>query len=178
MKHRFRVLLFLSVVTVGMLWVLGALAGGLVGQPADDLKLEPAAGGKAVSLAQFKGKPVLLIFWATWCPPCRREIPAIKDLYSKYGAKGLEVVTVCINSRQTRQIVSDFKEKNELPYEVLWDGNNSAADAYQIRAVPTNFLLDSDGVIRLRSNAIEQQMVDLIEQYTKPKAEGAPNKKP
>lgn len=142
---------------------LTALAGGLVGQKAGELNLQPAAGGKAVSLAQFKGKPVLLVFWATWCPPCRREIPALKELQAKYAPKGLEVVSVGIAYRQTRDGVVEFKSKNALPYEVLWDSDGKVAQEYGISSVPTNILVDAGGTVRFRSNALEPRLIEAIE---------------
>lgn len=148
---------------------LAALAGGLVGQKAGELNLQPASGGKAISLAQLKGKPVLLVFWATWCPPCRREIPALKDLQAKYAPKGLEVISVGIQYRQTREGVVEFKSKNALPYEVLWDSDGKVAQEYAISSVPTNILLDADGTIRFRNNAIEPSLIEAIEKHL-PKA--------
>ena len=146
-----------------LLIALAVHAGGVVGQKAGELNLEPASGGKAISLAQFKGKPVLVVFWATWCPPCRREIPALKDLQAKYAPKGLEVISVGIQYRQTRAAVVDFKAKNSLPYEVLWDAEGKVAQDYSISSVPTNLLIDAEGVVRFRNNAVEPALFEAIE---------------
>ena len=155
---------------------LAVVAGGMVGQKAGELNLEPASGGKAISLSQFKGKPVLLVFWATWCPPCRREIPALKDLQAKYAPQGLEVISVGIQYRQTRDAVVEFKSKNALPYEVLWDSDGKVAQEYGISSVPTNILLDAEGTVRYRSNAIEPPLIEAIEKNL-PKPKGVEPKR-
>ena len=154
------------VALLAALTCLAIWAGSAVGQQAKDFKLEPAGGGKAVSLSQLKGKPVLIIFWATWCMPCRREVPQLKELYNKYSPKGLQVISVGIPYRQTRQALAEFKTKNELPYEVLWDADNKASEAYQVSAVPTNVLLDAEGVVRAYGHDLNS-MMGLIESCTK-----------
>jgi peroxiredoxin len=153
----------LAGVALSLLVVLSALAGGQVGQKANELGLQPAEGGTAVNLAAFKGRPVLIVFWATWCPPCRREIPALKDLREKYASKGLEVISVGISYRQTRQAVVDFTAKNSLPYPVLWDADGKVSEAYQISSVPTNIVVDPEGVVRFRNNSVDPSLFDAIE---------------
>ena len=118
---------------LALVWITGAYAGHRIGDKATDFSLEPAAGGEAVSLSQFKGKPVLVVFWATWCPPCRREMPVLKKLHEKYGPMGLEIVSVSIPYRQTRESVVKFQEKYDLPFSVLWDSENAASRHYPIR---------------------------------------------
>lgn len=163
--HLTRALKSAAFASAFVILALAAPAGGFVGQKAGDLNLEPATGGKAVSLAKFKGKPVLVVFWATWCPPCRREIPSLKEIHAKYGAKGLQIVSVGISYRQSREAVAEFKGKNALPYEVLWDAEGLAAKDYAISSVPTNILVDSDGMVRHRSNSIDPSLAGAIERY-------------
>jgi len=143
---------------------LRAQASGVgPGQTAPDFQLAPVGGGKAFNLSQFKGKPVVLVFWATWCPPCRREIPALKDLYQTYTAKGVQVVTVTINFRQNEQDVIQFRQKYELPYIILWDKENKVSEDWGVDGIPTNFVLDRKGVVRFRSNGLDEDLVQALE---------------
>ncbi len=134
-----------------------------VGQKAPDFKLEPIGGGRPFSLSQFKGKPVVLVFWATWCGPCRREIPALKELYQTYTQKGVQVVTVTIEYRQTREQVVQFQQTNQLPYIVLWDAQNKVSDAWGVEGIPTNLVVDAKGVIRFRGNALDGELVGALD---------------
>jgi len=138
-------------------------AGVGPGQTAPDFQLPPVGGGKAFNLSQFKGKPVVLVFWATWCPPCRREIPALKGLYETYTAKGVQVITVTINYRQNEQDVIQFRQKYELPYLILWDKENKVSDAWGVDGIPTNFVLDRKGIVRFRSNGLDEDLVQALE---------------
>jgi peroxiredoxin len=154
---------------LALVWITGAYAGYRVGENATDFSLEPAVGGEAVSLSQFKGKPVLVVFWATWCPPCRREMPVLKKLHEKYAPAGLEIVSISIPYRQTRESVVNFQEKNDLPFTVLWDSENTAARSYQVSQVPTNFFVDPEGVVRLKGHNLTPELEDLIIEHTAPK---------
>lgn len=159
-------------ILLGVLFCLGLLAfvphfaGSDVGQSAEDFSLQPPEGGKTVSLFDFKGKPTLVVFWATWCPPCRREVPELKDIQKNYGQKGLQLVTVAINFRETREDVIRFKQTNQLPYLVLWDEGNKISDRYAVDGIPTLLLLDSKGVIRYRGHQIDRAIVQLIDTLT------------
>ena len=151
----------LSMAALGTAW-----AGVNKDLPADDFTLAPALGGKEISLSQFKGKPTMVVFWATWCPPCRREIPLLKDLYKKYSAKGLQMLAVAVNFRETRDQVVQFANDNELPYTVLWDADNSVSEHYGVQGIPTVLLIDPQGVIRYRSHSLDDSFMSLVEKYT------------
>ena len=162
-----RIALSAATVLVALLWLLSSWAGNSVGQPAENFSLSPAEGGKAVSLAQFKGKPTMVVFWATWCPPCRREIPVLKNIHRDYSSKGLQMVSVAIAYRETREDVVRFKKSNELPYLVLWDDENKISEKYGVEGIPTVLLLDSKGVIRYRSHHMDDGFMAVLESLTK-----------
>lgn len=111
---------------------------------APDFILEDVQDGK-FRLNDQRGKPVLLIFGTTWCPSCREEIPHLKDIYARYAPKGLIMVNVDI--QESRDKVSSYADKHELPYRVLLDENGDVAKTYGIRGVPTLILLDEEGMI-------------------------------
>ncbi len=137
------------------------------GQKAPPLKLEPVGGGVPFSLEQFKGKPTLVVFWASWCPHCRDEMPLLKQVYQQYTAKGLRIVTVGVNSNQTPEDVVAFQIKYELPFIILWDGDQVATQAWGVTGFPTNFFIDADGVVRAEGYAINDQMKQLIQEAVK-----------
>lgn len=102
--------------------------------------------GKPFSLSQTKGKVVILDFWATWCPPCRMEIPHFESLYNEYKDKGLEVVGVALDKGGASS-VKPFVEENGVTYPVLIGNQDVAARYGGIRGIPTTFLIDREGRI-------------------------------
>lgn len=101
--------------------------------------------GKTFSLSEQRGKPVLIIFGTTWCPTCRSEIPRYKYFHETYAPRGL--VVVYIDIQESRDKVSRFAEKYQLPYRSLLDEKGLVAEAYQIVGVPTMLLIDQDGAL-------------------------------
>jgi peroxiredoxin len=104
----------------------------------------PDIQGKSVSLADFRGKVVILDFWATWCPPCRREIPDFIELQSEYGSKGLQIVGVALDEPAK---VKEFAARAGMNYTVLL-GNDDVSYRYGgISGIPTTFVIDRKGNI-------------------------------
>lgn len=102
--------------------------------------------GKTVKLSDFKGKIVILNFFATWCPPCRGEIPDFVALQKTYGAKALAIIGV---SNENVSTVKNFVNAAGVNYAVLLDASGAASDAYgPIRAIPTTFVIDKEFKIR------------------------------
>ena len=101
--------------------------------------------GKTVSLSAFKGKVVLLNFWATWCPPCRAEMPSLNKLYNMLKPRGLEVVAV--STDRSISDIKDFIESHRVGFPVLFDSERSASKLYRVFSMPTTFLIDRKGMI-------------------------------
>lgn len=114
--------------------------------PSQDFTLESLAGDQ-VSLSSFKGKVVLLSFWATWCGPCKQEMPEMQALYEKLKGKGFEVVAV--DMMEDKAVVADFVKKSGYTFPVLLDhtGAVGGGQMYNARAIPTNYILDKAGKI-------------------------------
>ncbi|HZW53955.1 MAG TPA: redoxin family protein [Candidatus Elarobacter sp.] len=125
-----------------------ALTGPQVGSAAPDFHLT-TLGGKRVSLADYRGKTLVLNEWATWCPPCREETPDLIAAAKKLGGKG-DVVFLGVDSTEAAPIVRAFIAAKSLPYANAIDGDKSFSKAYDVRAFPTTFVISPDGVLRAR----------------------------
>jgi cytochrome c biogenesis protein CcmG/thiol:disulfide interchange protein DsbE len=114
------------------------LAGAAPGFSLTDIK------GRKVSLADFKGKVVILDFWATWCPPCKREIPDFISLQTDYASQGLQVVGIALDEPDK---VVQFAHDQGMNYPVLLGTDEIAARYGGISGIPTTFILDKSGKI-------------------------------
>ncbi len=101
--------------------------------------------GSQVSLADFEGKVIFLNFWATWCPPCRIEMPDMEKLWQKF--KDEDFVILAVDLRERKDKVSSFVKENGYTFPVLLDSGGEVANTYGITAIPTTYLLDPRGRI-------------------------------
>jgi cytochrome c biogenesis protein CcmG/thiol:disulfide interchange protein DsbE len=106
--------------------------------------------GDSVSLAGLKGKVVLLNVWATWCHPCRDEIPQLEALHQKHRAAGLEIVGVSIDAAGTEEGIRTFMRDFKMTYPVWFDPDERVTAQFLTVGVPETFLIDRAGVIRWR----------------------------
>lgn len=111
---------------------------------ADDFTL-PTPEGNEISFSGLRGKVILLNFWATWCEPCRTEMPSIERLYKKLKNKGLRVLAVDI--METADKVRAFMKEKELTFPTVIDGDRKIADKYHVNVIPTTHLIDKTGRI-------------------------------
>ena len=116
---------------------------------AEDFNLVSLA-GKSLSLSSWKGKVVLLSFWATWCGPCKIEMPGMEKLYGQMKAKGLEIVAVDVS--EDRSTVSSFIRKYGYTFPVLLDlkGEVSGSEMYAAGGIPVNYIIDRNGKLLAR----------------------------
>lgn len=101
--------------------------------------------GKPVSLSQFKGKAIMLNFWATWCPPCREEMPSMEALYRKF--KGTDLVMLAVSIDDNVETIKEYIKKNNYTMPVFHDADKEAAAAYGLTGVPETFLIDRKGIV-------------------------------
>lgn len=105
----------------------------------------PALSGEAIALGDLRGRVVFVNFWATWCPPCREEAPALERLYRSLRAEGFEVLGVSIDDAQAREAIEHFRAEFGLSFPLLVDPDRSAYRAFQATGVPETFLVDAAG---------------------------------
>ncbi len=118
---------------------------GTVGGAAPDFKVNPfATKGETVNLSDFKGKVVLLDFWATWCGPCREVMPEVQALHEKYQERGLEVMAI---TQESRDQVIPFARARNTTYPLYLDTFGYANKAFRVTAIPTAVVVGRNGAI-------------------------------
>lgn len=122
-----------------------AIPAPRVGSPAPDFTLTDL-NGKQVKLSDYRGKTVFLNFFATWCPPCRAEMPDIQATYDEN--KGQDVVVLAVNMQEERDTVIDYASAAGLTFPIVLDRSGYVTAIYRISAIPTSFFIDKEGVVR------------------------------
>jgi thiol-disulfide isomerase/thioredoxin len=126
-----------------LIGIQSGASGIQVGLPAPTFELR-TLGGRVVKLEDLRGQVVLLNFWATWCGPCRLEMPTFQEFYE--DVDGLEIVAVNVGDHPDN--VEDFILELELTFIVLMDPDKTAESLYGIQGIPTSYIIDQDGIIR------------------------------
>jgi len=146
-RHESRLHVVLGAIALSCLLSCAAAAGtaSLVGKPAPalagvDLHQQP------IDLTALRGQRVLLMFWATWCSPCRKEMPLVQAAFAKYQAHGFAVIAV--NVGDDAEDADKFLKQFDLKFPVILDRNGNTAQRFQVVGLPTNYFIDSAGVVR------------------------------
>ena len=116
-----------------------------VGHPAPDFTLTRFGTGEKVNLSDLRGKPLILNFWATWCGPCRAEMPALQAAYERYGD---DLLVVGVDQGEEGAVVGPFLDEFGITFPILLDGDMAVGREYRIMGLPTTFFIDSQGIIR------------------------------
>jgi len=155
------VLLALAVITIGLLALpgCGLTPAPIIGYPAPDFTLIDLD-GNAVHLKDFRGKVVFLNFWATWCPPCRIEMPEMEELYQEYKDK--DVAIIGVDLRESESSVKSFVEENGYSWTFVIDSTGEVARDYMVTLIPSSFFIDGDGIIRaLQVGAMSKALMEI-----------------
>ncbi len=142
----------------------GAIVPGV---PAPDFRLS-SLDGQPTSLADLRGKAVVLNFWASWCPPCRSEMPHLQAVAEKYRDQGL--VVLAVNLDESPAVIRSFLDRQQIKLNVLLDPGQHTAEKYKILPLPTTFFVGRDGVVRSRVegemdlNRAEAEVLRLLNQ--------------
>jgi cytochrome c biogenesis protein CcmG/thiol:disulfide interchange protein DsbE len=132
-------------VIVGAIAAIGPHAGAADTRPAPMATFE-TADGSAVRLDAFRGKVVLVDFWASWCPPCKTSFPALDNLFQAYESRGLQVFAVNLDER--RRDAEAFLHEHPHTMPVVFDARGETPKAFGVRGMPTSFVIDRSGAIR------------------------------
>jgi len=124
-------------------------SGGLVGHKAPGFSVKAVANGKGqLSLADLRGKVVLVDFWGTFCEPCKKSFPKLQDLYTKYSASGLSIVGISEDEPDDKDSIPGFASSFGAKFALGWDQDKTVAHAYKPQTMPSSFLIDRKGVVR------------------------------
>jgi len=103
--------------------------------------------GENVALTDYKGNPVLINFWASWCPPCLAEMPAIQKVYQEYSPKGFVVLAINATNQDNQNSAIEFVEENNLTFPILLDLDGRVGNQYLVQSLPTSYFIDRTGKI-------------------------------
>lgn len=148
---RFSLLRTPGVFVIGLLfwWSLTGMGAGppLVGSPAPDFTLSDLS-GKEAQLSDLRGRPILVTFWATWCPPCKKEMPEIQAAYDQHKDRGF--VVLAVNFGENLEAAKVFVNQMDLRFPVLLDRKVNVASRYGVWSLPVSFFIDRNGIIQER----------------------------
>ena len=153
------IVLIASILILGALWTLisrgpesssqqsGVPPNPKEGFTAPDFTLDLLDGGQ-LSLSELRGHPVVLNFWASWCLPCRSEMPAIENVYQRYKDSGLIVIGLNLTSQDSESDARAFVQELGLTFPIALDRDGSVRERYQLLGLPSTYFIDQSGIIR------------------------------
>lgn len=155
MQPTLRRILFIVILIAGLAWIgisaspadSSTAAAPQVGFSAPDFSLQTLEGG-TYTLSELRGQVVLVNLWATWCPPCRAEMPAIQKVYAEYQDQGLVVLGINSTVQDELSAVAPFIMDYGLTFPILLDETGQVSSMYQLRSLPSSYFIDREGVIR------------------------------
>ena len=135
-----------------------------IGKPAMDFEVIDLK-GQELSLKKFRGQVVLLDFWATWCFPCRAEMPHLKRVYDKYKDQNFEIIGISLD--HGRAVLDSYVEKQNITWSQFLDEGGTVTQMYNVKGIPATFLIDGKGIVRkveLRGRALEAAVAELVKE--------------
>lgn len=118
-----------------------------IGQPAYAFTLQRLDGGR-LDLADLRSRPVVINFWATWCVPCRTEMPLLISAWHAHRSSAIEIVAVNLTDQERRKDIGRFVEEMRMPFPVLLDEKGRVRERYALTTLPTTVFVDSSGIVR------------------------------
>jgi peroxiredoxin len=151
------------------------ISSGVISSPqkgflAPDFSLDTLEGG-VITLSELRGQIVVVNLWASWCPPCRAEMPALQMAYEDFTAQGLVVLGVNMTHQDSQVEATSFANETELTFPIAFDYDGEVARLYRMYALPTTYFIDPEGIIRevivggsLNEATIRSVVTDLLEE--------------
>lgn len=155
MNRTQRIIFYILVLIAGASWIalssqteesIELAAAPQAGFPAPDFTLKTAE-GETYTLSALKGQAVLINVWATWCPPCKAEMPAIEKMYNEYKDQGFTVLAINSTFQDDPLQIKPFTEEYNLSFPVLLDETSDISRAYQVRSLPSSYFVNRHGMI-------------------------------
>lgn len=131
---------------------------------APDLLLERLEGGQ-VKLSDYRGKWVFVNLWATWCPPCVYEMPAMEKFYQKFKDQNFTILAISVDFRDAKQDVIDFVIDKNLTFEIFLDPENKSIKEFKTMALPSTYIIDPDGYVVSQAQGAREWMDPVIIEY-------------
>jgi cytochrome c biogenesis protein CcmG/thiol:disulfide interchange protein DsbE len=181
MQLRQQSILYIVILLAGLVWIglstdrTGSSTAGKIPAPqkgflAPDFTLE-TIDGNAVQLSDLRGQAVLLNLWASWCSPCRKEMPAMQRIYEKYQGQDFTILAVNVTYQDNLIDAQNFIQELGLTLPILLDQQGSVARQYQLHSLPTSFFIGKDGIIKeivvggpMSEALLESRIQDLLEE--------------
>lgn len=142
----------------GLVWAAESGQNPLVGKAAPEIDAKYWINSEPLTLKGLQGKVVVVEFWATWCPPCRKSIPHLIELNKKFAGKGVVVVSL---TNETKEKVEPFVKEMKMDYAV--GGGSQTAGAYGVKGIPTAFVVDAAGVVAWAGHPMDPEFEKAIE---------------
>lgn len=152
---------------IGIIFLMISLVSFSNSAKAPDFNLKDQY-GVVHSLENYKGKVIFLSFWATWCPPCKKEMPDIENIYKEYGENKKDVVILGVNSEKENEVKKFLKDKG-YTFPTVIDENSEVMRKYFIQAFPTSFVIDKEGNVYgyVMGGLTKEQIKQVIEEVLK-----------
>jgi len=155
-RHYYRKLFSLFILLLGAGWVWWsrippgqegtAIAAPQTGFRSPDFALQ-TLNGEVISLSEVMGSPLIINFWASWCPPCKAEMPTLEKVFQEYRERGVLVLGVNTTQQDNPTQVASFVQRLNLSFPILLDDKGEVSRKYQVQSLPTTFFIRNDGVI-------------------------------
>jgi cytochrome c biogenesis protein CcmG/thiol:disulfide interchange protein DsbE len=170
---KYRNWLFIFILSLGGVWIITSRtspgdasssmdAQPFEGFPAPDFEFQ-TTDNSSLRLSDLRGQPVIMNFWASWCPPCRAEMPAIQAVSQSYNEEGLIVLAVNATNQDSIDEAQEFIEGSGFTFQILFDTTGTVQAQYQVVALPTTFFIDRDGIIQavIIGGPMAQALIDI-----------------
>ncbi len=149
--------LLMIMIISGLAWPMAGFAAE-VGEAAPDFVLKKTDGVEIRSDAIKGENPLMMVFWATWCPNCKEEIPKLKEIYAAFKPRGLDLLAVNVGVNDSLERTNRYMKKYDIAYPVSFDEGSAVTRRFKILGTPTVIIIDKSGVVRYRASRVPDDL--------------------